>query len=501
MTEQLERNKQTVMAMYDSSSTRLARGARVLACVAALPALARAAEHPGPSWDFRHGDLKVSANRRFVVHADGTPFFYLGDTAWELFHRLDRADAEKYLETRRRQGFTVVQGVLLAEFDGLDEPNAYGHRPLVEHDPARPDVKPGPRNDYWDHVDDLVAMAAERGLYMGLLPTWGDKAGPKKWGQGPVIFNAENARTYGRFLGERYRDAPNVIWILGGDRPAVDDKEGDFRAVWHAMASAIEAATGGRHLITYHPMGGRSSSEWFHETPWLDFNMLQSGHGAKDGANHKMIAADYGRSPAKPVLDGEPRYEDHPVNWKPDLGWFDDYDVRQAAYWALFAGAFGHTYGCHDVWQMLTPARKPVSSARTPWREAIELPGAWQMGHVRRLMLSRPFLSRIPDAALVAGGQGEGADHVEATRDRDGAYAFVYVSTGRAVTVDLGRLSGARVKGWWFDPRTGGATTIGEWPREAMRAFTPPGTPGRGNDWVLVLDDASKRFPPPGEVR
>jgi hypothetical protein len=482
-------------------TTLCARWAEALACLAALPMLASAADHRGPSWDFRHGPLKVSEDRRFLVHADGTPFFYLGDTAWELFHRLDRDDAARYLERRRRQGFTVIQAVLLAEFDGLGEPNAYGHRPLIEHDPARPDVKPGARNDYWDHAGELVGMAAERGIYVGLLPTWGDKAGPKKWGQGPVIFNVENARAYGRFLGARYRDAPNVIWILGGDRPAVDEKEGDFRAVWNAMAAGLHEGDGGRHVMTYHPMGGRSSSEWFHETPWLAFNMLQSGHGAKDGANYKMIAADYARTPTKPVLDGEPRYEDHPVDWKPEKGWFDDYDVRQAAYWALFAGAFGHTYGCHDVWQMLAPGRKPVSSARTDWRQAVDLPGAWQMGHVRRLMLSRPFLSRIPDAALIAGGQGDGADHIEATRDRDGAYAFVYLPTGRPVTVDLERLRGTRVKAWWFDPRTGTAAAIGEWPRQGAREFDPPGEPARGNDWVLVLDDASKRFLPPGEVR
>jgi hypothetical protein len=465
------------------------------------PLLLFAALAAGPSWDFRHGDLRVSDDRRFLVHANGTPFLYLGDTAWELFHRLDRHEAALYLETRRKQGFTVVQAVLLAEFDGLDEPNAYGHRPLLDHDPARPDVRDGARNDYWDHVDDLVAMAGERGLYMGLLPTWGDKAGPKKWGQGPVIFTPESARAYGRFLGRRYKDAPNVIWILGGDRPAVDEKEGDFRAVWHAMAAGLEEGDGGRHLITYHPMGGRSSSEWFHEAPWLDFNMLQSGHSAKDLANYRMIAADYARAPAKPVLDGEPRYEDHPVDWKPDQGWFDEHDVRQAAYWALFAGAFGHTYGCHDVWQMWTPARKPVSSARTEWRKAIELPGAWQMRHVRRLLLSRPFLGRVPDLSLIAAGQGEDADHVEASRGPAGAYAFVYVPTGRPVTVDLGRLSGARVRAWWYDPRTGAAQAIGEWPREGRREFAPPGAPGRGNDWVLVLDDSARGFPAPGEVR
>jgi hypothetical protein len=494
----------TVYAFRTAVGRPLPRAAGIAAAVmlASAPSLSAAAAPRGaPSWDFSHGDLKVSPDRRFLVHADGTPFLYLGDTAWELFHRLDREEATRYLEMRRRQGFTVIQAVLLAEFEGLDTPNAYGHRPLLERDPTRPDVQPGPRNDYWDHVDEIVAMARERGLYLGLLPTWGDKAGPRKWGEGPIIFNPDNARTYGRFLGERYKDAPNVIWILGGDRPAVDEKEGDFRAVWHAMAAGLEEGDGGRHLMTYHPMGGRSSSEWFQEAPWLDFNMLQSGHGAKNLANYRMIAADYLRVPTRPVLDGEPRYEDHPVNWKPELGWFDAYDVRQAAYWALFAGAFGHTYGCHDVWQMYTLARKPVSSARTDWRKAINLPGAWQMGHLRRLLLSRPFLSRVPDQSLVPGGRGEGADHVMATRDRDGAYAFVYVPTGQPVTLDLTRMAGPRVKAWWFDPRTGEAAAAGEWPRERRHEFRPPGTAGRGHDWVLVLDDAGRGFPPPGVVR
>ena len=134
-----------------------------------------------------------------------------------------------------------------------------------------------------------------------------------------------------------------------------------------------------------------------------------------------MIAADYARMPPKPMLDGEPRYEDHPVNWKPEQGWFDDFDVRQAAYWALFAGAFGHTYGCHDIWQFLHARRKPVSSApHALAARRSSSPGAWQMLHLRRLLLSRPFLSRVPDprSSRRPGGR---AEHVEATRDRDGA--------------------------------------------------------------------------------
>src|SRR5688500_10157743 len=100
--------------------------------------------------------LKVSDNKRFLVREDGSPFFYLGDTAWELFHRLNREEADRYLDDRARKGFTVIQAVALAELDGLNDPNAYGHKPLINNDPAKPDVKD---EDYWDHVDYVVNKA------------------------------------------------------------------------------------------------------------------------------------------------------------------------------------------------------------------------------------------------------------------------------------------------------------------------------------------------------
>ena len=443
--------------------------------------------HVGPSWDVSHGDLRVSEDRRFLVHADGTPFFWLGDTAWELFHRLGREDAERYLENRRAKGYTVIQAVCLAELDGLNTPNPYGQRPLLDNDPARPDLKGG----YWEHVDFVVARAREKGLTIGMLPTWADKV-LLKWGVGPVVFTPENARVYGRFLGERYRDASNLIWILGGDR----NPDG-FEEIWRQTAAGLAEGDGGRHLKTYHPMGGNSSSRFLHDEAWLDFNMMQSGHGQQDGANYDRVAHDYALQPTKPCLDGEPRYEDHPVRSQPEGRWFGEYDVRQAAYWALFAGAFGHTYGAHGIWQMWAPGRASVGGARTYWYDSLDLPGAGQMLHVRRLMLSRPFLGRVPDPSLVLAGQGEGADHVQATRAADGAYALLYLPTGKPVTADLSKLSGERVRAWWYDPRTGAAAEIGECGKEA-REFDPPGQPGRGNDWVLVLDDAGKGFPSPG---
>ena len=143
--------------------------------------------------------ITVSPNKRFLVTESGAPFFWLGDTAWELFHRLNHTEAEQYLETRRQQGFNVIQAVILAEMDGLHTPNPNGRVPLCGDDPTRPNEL------YFRDVDEIIRLAAKKGLYIGLLPTWGDKVHGGLWGTGPVIFNAENARIYGRFLGQRYK--------------------------------------------------------------------------------------------------------------------------------------------------------------------------------------------------------------------------------------------------------------------------------------------------------
>lgn len=438
----------------------------------------------GPSVDFSNGPLKVSDNKRFLVHENGKPFFYLGDTAWELFHRLNREEAERYLENRRRKGFTVIQAVGLAELDGLNTPNPYGEKPLFNNDPSKANDK------YFDHVDYIINTAARKGMYIGFLPTWGDKV-TKAWGVGPIVFKTDaDGYAYGKFLGERYKSKPNIIWILGGDRNA-DNRE----SIYRAMAKGIKDA-GDTHLMTYHPQGDSTSAKWFHKDEWLDFNMLQSGHGSYDKDNYNRVFADYKRNPVKPCMDGEPRYENHPVNWNPKNGWFDDFDSRQAAYWGLFAGGFGHTYGCHDIWQMMAPGRKPISSARNSWYKVMDLPGAHDMKHVRDLMESRPFLSRVPDQSVLASGAKEKGQHIRATRG-DG-YIFVYTPYGDAMTVKTGNIKGKRMRGWWFDPRTGESQSIGELPNSARKEFNPPGESKRGNDWVLVLDDCDKNYPPPG---
>lgn len=437
--------------------------------------------------------LRISENRRFLVTSTGQPFFYLGDTAWELFHRATREDATLYLENRAKLGYTVVQAVALAEFDGLTEPNAYGHLPLRNQDPLQPEEA------YFRHVDFIVEKANSLGLVVGFLPTWGDKWN-KKWGAGPEIFTPANAEAYGEWLGKRYRNA-GLIWILGGDRPVENAHHVD---ILRAMARGLRKGDGGSHLITFHPSGGSGSAQYFHQEPWLDFNMRQNGHNAEFTGRYDRTAEDYARTPVKPVLDGEPVYEGHPLAFKAaEQGHSIASDVRRPLYWNLFSGAFGHTYGHHSIWQMFTPARKPVNNPIMPWTEAVDQPGSRQMQFGRKLMESRPFLTRIPDDTLLVPSSiptllpGAGRYRFVATRDAAGSYAMVYAPVSRPFTVNLEKLSGTSVVAWWYNPRNGQAARIGVFPKAGQQRFSPP-EEGEQLDWVLVLDDASRNYPAPG---
>lgn len=412
------------------------------------------------------------------------PFFWLGDTAWELFHRCTRADADVYLKNRADKGFTVIQAVVLAEFDGLTQPNPYGALPLQNNDPTRPNEA------YFKHVDYVVNKAAQLGLFIGMVPTWGDKFN-KKWGVGPEIFTPENARIYGEFLGKRYRSKP-IIWILGGDRNPESD---NHKAIIRAMAEGLEAGHGGTQLVTYHPSGDANSATFFHADSWLDLNMVQSGHGRKNRNNYGFQQQNYQLSPAKPTLDGEPRYEEHPIDWKPEQGYFNDFDARQAAYWAVLSGGCGHTYGNHNIWQFLDVAKNPpVSVARTHWQRAMDQPGAFQVGYLRRLMESHPWQRLIPDQTVILNDNPEDGTHQVAARDEENAFLMAYTPYGRPLTIDLSRLKAApMVLAYWFNPRDGRTQRIGEFASTGRHEFKPYAA-GLETDWVLVIDDARAPF-------
>ncbi len=444
---------------------------------------------------------KISPDGRFLLAADGRPFFYLGDTAWELFHRLKREEADRYLSNRAAKQFTVIQAVALSEVDGHKAPNPYGHLPLVDLDPTRPAVKDGPNDDYWDHVDYIVDRANGLGLVIGFLPTWG-----RYWHDpikdGKPLFNARNAEVYGEWLGRRYKDAA-LVWILGGDRKLENDAQ---KETIRAMARGLRKGDGGAHLITFHPRGGGGSADDFHGEPWLSFNMRQNGHNTDFTGTYENTRKDYDRKPVLPVIDGEPLYEDHPISFNAKRnGHSTAADVRRPLYWNLFTGACGHTYGHHSVWQMWAPDRGPINDPLLPWYEAIDQPGAGQMQHGRRLIESRPILTRVPDDSIIATDRvatavpGAGRYRFVAARDQDRTYAMIYAPVGRPFSVHMTAVKGPKLKAWWFNPRTGKADAIGEFESKGERRFETP-EPGEASDWILVLDDASRNYPPPGQA-
>ncbi|MEM7573815.1 MAG: glycoside hydrolase family 140 protein [Bacteroidota bacterium] len=447
--------------------------------------------------------IRIGENGRHLIQANGEDFLWLGDTAWELFHRLDKAEADHYLQTRAEQGFTVVQAVILAELDGLRTPNANGDRPFYDLDPTRPNEA------YFEFVDYVVATANSLGLTMVLLPTWGDKLPSDHPAAGPIVFNSENAYSYGEFLGKRYQNAA-VIWMLGGDRKIVSP---EVLEIWRSMAAGLASGDGGRHLMSFHPRGEHSSSYWLHNESWLDFNAFQTGHARHFNSVYDWVTADYLRHPIKPTIDAEPAYEGIPVRfWEfidfadpqkvPEgvldekglvkdsshfaKGFFDDYDVRIHAYWNLLSGAAGYTYGNNAVWQMYQPGYSLIIPALQDWRAALRSPGAEDIRWLNELFTRFPLSRLQPDQSLVYGPNRAGEDHIRSAIDRTGEFALFYLSQGQELTAVLGKLKGENLSYSWFNPRDGSVLTGEVIPNQGHYSFASPSS-GAGQDWLLIL--------------
>ena len=460
----------------------MTRTVGMLACGLLSALLCLGASSPPP--------LRVSDNGHFLVTQDGTPFFWLGDTAWSLT-KLTREEIRRYLADRAAKGFTVIQvtGGFNEDWMGFQE------SPFLDNDTDRP------REAYWQQVDFIVDEAARQGLYVDLVVMWG-QAYRQAFGA-----DAEKARRQGLWLGTRYRDRSNVIWVVSGEYDSINDYDPNLsseqRALLVAMAEGLRKGHGGQQLMSIHPGSLRTSAVEFHREPWLDFNMLQSGHLDDAQAwpchwpegpcaeSYDLVTVEYGRKPAKPVIDAEPAYDTKPDGFYlgapgPRVG---EEVMRRKAYWAVFAGAFGHVYGHNDIEIFYVPGEPTTNGQSGHWRDAMQAPAAGQLRHLRTLVESRPMLSRVPDQSLIVSDPGGGIRHVQATRASDGTYAWIYLPTGGSVVVNLERLADPGTASW-FDPRTGQSTPIGEFANRGTREFDAPGEVASGNDWVLVLDTA-----------
>jgi hypothetical protein len=433
--------------------------------------------------------LKISSNHRYFTDQNGNPFFWLGDTGWLLFSKLTREEAEQYLEDRRKKGFTVIQVMVLHTVAAV---NVYNDSALINKNVAHPLATDGnnfsdaKQYDYWDHVDYIVDLAAKKGLYMAMVPIWGSnvKAG---W------VSKEEAGIYANWLAERYRNRWNVIWLNGGDIHGTDSIN-----TWKIIGETLRKRDPG-NLISFHPFGRTSSSEYFHNEDWLDFNMFQSGHRSYDldtsqsehrfgPDNYRFVNIDYDLQPTKPTLDGEPSYEliPHGLHDTTKPYWHAD-DVRRYAYWSVFAGAAGHTYGHNSVMQMHKPTDKGSAyGSKKYWFNALNDSGARQMIFLKKLILSKPYFDRVPDQSLIVGERGEKYNYIAATRGND--YAFIYDYTGKPFEARMGKISGGQVKASWYNPKNGNKKAIGVFINKGFRKFDPPGEQKDGNDWVLILE-------------
>jgi hypothetical protein len=413
--------------------------------------------------------IKVSENGRYFVDAAGDPFFWLGDTAWPLFAQYTRDEAETYLDARAGQGFNVAQAVLAwgggtgyeANAPG---PNYLGDAPWLE-DPAHP-------NDaYFQHVDHLARYAAERGIVLAMLPTWGYYVNDVQ------ALTPDSARAYGRWLGERYRQQPNIVWVNGGDRIPTG-----FESTYRALAEGLREGDGGAHLITYHPCGWRSSGQFWHQEPWLDFNMIQTW---TDWAKiYPAVAADFGLTPVKPVVLAEPAYETGPEY---PQGPITPHVMRREAWWAFMAGGF-FTYGHNQNWRMEPGWLTELTSA----------PGATHMSLLKSIAASRPWWQMVPDQGVFESGVSSERSLNAALRSTDGQCVMAYLSTHCHALIRVDKIEARQARATLLNPATGeerdagihstGNYTGAVFPRASSVWFS---VPGFWEDAVLILDAVS----------
>lgn len=438
-----------------------------------------------------HGRLSAGKEGRFLQHEDGTPFFWLADTGWLLPEKLTREEVSYYLDRCADAGFNVVQ---IQAVNNVPAVNAYGFRSHPDSYDFTNVDKDG-QDGYWGHMDYIVNEAAKRGIYVGMVCIWG---GLVKKG----LMDERQAREYGSFLARRYHDSPNIVWIIGGDI------RGDVKPeVWHSLARSIKD-TDSNHLMTFHPFGRSTSALWFAETDWLDFHMFQSGHrryGQRKPGETYLVTGDYEEEdnwryvektialePGKPCIDGEPIYEDIPQGLHDgSKGYWTAADCRRYAYWSVFAGSCGHTYGHNAVMQMYRDGDGPAYDVRKTWKEGLEDPGYNQMRHLKDLMLRFPYFERVPAQYVLLDNDGVRYDRTIATKGED--YILAYSFTTAPITVDFRHISGEKKNVWWFIPSTDKYEYIGQYD-DGVHTFRYDAPYCSGNDVVLIAVDSSKDY-------
>jgi hypothetical protein len=415
----------------------------------------------------RHGAVGVSADGRYLVHADGTPFFWLGDTAWNGALLSSAEDWEAYLADRRWKRFTVVQFVTTqwrAAYANAEGQVAYtGYRQIR--------INP----EFFRRLDERIDAVNRAGLLAAPVLLWalGDST------QVPGKLPEDQAIRLARYIVARYQ-GHHVVWILAGD-----EDYGRNGERWRRIGRAVFDRPG-HAPVTLHPQGMQWRFDDFADERWLSLLLYQSGHGDDAGTLawlHSGPPAEKWREPpARPVINAEPPYEGHRAyqSGQPHSA----YNVRRAVYWSLLvAPTAGVTYGAHGIWSWQTEPGVPLNHRGTgvarPWREALRFPGSEDMRRVAELFESLEWWRLRPAPWLVGEQPEDPARFVGAAATEAGDQAVIYLPVGGAVRVALERLRPG-VEASWFNPRDG------------SRRLARPGRGGRfaapgAGDWVLLF--------------
>lgn len=403
---------------------------------------------------------------------------------------LDRAAHPRggeYLKNRRRKGFNSII-VNLIEHQHCDNPpyNRYGEAPFTVADYSKPPKKvyftsvdfTTPNEAYFAHVDWVLKKAEEYGIQVLLIPAylgWGGNTA-EGWNYEMLQNGTTKLREYGRYVGNRYKDFDNIIWLNGGDYSPVGAEKDNINAIAEGIR---EFDT--RHLQTAHTGEEYSALDWYPTESWLDVNNTYTYLDVLG-----MSRTDYLRTPVTPFFLLESTYEG---DWRN----VSNQVIRRQAYWSLFSGSCGQLAGNYPLYAFKDDAAKGT------WRAAMDGVASQNMANLRRLMDSRDWWKFVPDLdnTIVVAGHGNPAvtdpassdQYVTASRIPDGSSLWAYIPTGRTVTVDMSKISGSSVKAWWFSPRTAAVTSIGQFANSGPRIspLPPPRAPHRTGCWCWMM--------------
>lgn len=390
-------------------------------------------------------NIRISGNNRYFVDANGKPFFWQGDTEWELFHLFSLADAKELLSDRHKQGFSVIQVMVTGVYPEWDA--SKGMKPWKELQAWLDNNPLTPNEEYFKRADAIVAAAEENGIVL-VLGVYHAKDNDFN------RINASNVKVWARWLSQRYKNARNIVWSM---YPHADPAS---EPVVRAAVRGLQDGDGGAHLITLHPDPSPTSSSFMHTDFWLSFNTLQTW--STDLMNYDMVRSDYVRTPVKPVVNGEARYEEEDGT--------TPFQVRRAGYWAYLAGGF-YSYGHRDNW----------ASPQT-WRSWYNTPGVKQMQIMGDLFRSLEWWRLVPDQSVfVDWTKGD-----VAARSSGGDWIVAYLTSKEPITIRLSAITASdSATAAWVDPVTGAKTAIGVFPTSRVKEFSPP---AGWEDAVLLIE-------------